>query len=88
MALQGDYTFNGVPVTGAIAAVEFIWFRRSYEMTFQVSIYANEAQREAGASFASTTYALSYDPGAGDVYAQCYTHLLTLPEYSGWTEIP
>lgn len=88
MVLQGDYTFNGVPVAGAIASVDYIWFRRPYEMTFQVPIYASQAHREAANSLASTTYAIPYAPAAGDIYGQCYTYLLTLPEYSGWTATP
>jgi hypothetical protein len=88
MALQGDYTFNGIPVAGAIAVVEYIWFRRPYEMTFQVPIYANQAQREAANPLASTTYAIPYVPAEGDVYQQCYDYLLTLPEYAGWTVTP
>ena len=88
MALQGDYTFNGIPVAGAIAAVSYLWFRRPYEMTFQVPIYADAAQQEANNMLASTTYAIPYVPADGDVYIQCYDYLLTLPEYAGWTLIP
>jgi hypothetical protein len=57
-------------------------------MTFQVPIYASQAHREAANSLASTTYAIPYDPAAGDIYVQCYDYLLTLPEYSGWTITP
>jgi hypothetical protein len=88
VAITGTYEFNGISVSTAIASVDFIWFRGAYEMTCRVSVYANPAQREALAPLASPTYTIPYDPAAGDVYAQCYTHLLTLPEYSGWTEIP
>jgi hypothetical protein len=88
MAITGTYEFNGVSVSTAIASVELIWLRGTYEMTLQVSIYANQAQREALATLASYSYTIPYDPAAGDVYAQCYTYLLTLPEYAGWIEIP
>jgi hypothetical protein len=85
MALTGTYDFNGVSVSTAIASADFIVLRGTYEMTFQASIYANQAQREALATLASYAYTIPYAPAAGDVYAQCYSYLLTLPEYAGWT---
>ena len=88
MAITGTYEFNGLAVPTAIALVEYIWFRSPYEMTFQVPIYVNEAQRDAGSPLASYSYTTLYDPAEGDVYSQCYTYLLTLPEYAGWSEIP
>ena len=80
MAITGTYDFNGIAVPTAVALVEYIWFRTPYEMTFQV-------QRAAGSPLASCSYMTPYDPAAGDVYQQCYTYLLTLPEYDGWTVV-
>lgn len=88
MAIQGDYNFNGIPVTGAIGVVMGLQVRSRSEMFFQLPIYANEAQYSASQPLAAPSYFCGYDPEGGDVFAQATTYLLTLPDYAGWAVIP
>ena len=87
MSIQGNYNFNGI-VVPAIGVVANIRFLSPVSMGFQVPVYANQAQVDAEQPFDAPNYQCAYDANGGDVYAQCYTYLLTLPEYAGWSEIP
>ena len=88
MFIQGNYNFSGIEISDAIGYVVNLRFRDHTEMFFQLPIYATAAQVEASQPLAVASYFCPYDPAAGGVYAQCYTYLLTLPEYDGWVEIP
>lgn len=87
MAITGTYEYNGIPVVGAVAEVNFIQFREPANptaATFTVGVFANAAQYAAGSNFTQNSYSFVYDETGGDVWGQCYDYLDSLPEYAGW----
>lgn len=90
MAITGTYEFNGVPVAGAIAQVDFVQFREPAApttATFSSRVYASAEQFAAGSAFAGNSYSFAYEAN-GEVFTAAEAHLLTLPEFSGWSVLP
>ena len=90
MAITGTYEFNGVPVAGAIAQVDFVQFREPAApavATFSARVYASAEQFAAGSAFVGNSYSFSYDATA-EVFAAAEGNLLSLPEFAGWSVLP
>lgn len=84
MALQKTTNFVGVDFTNAYHRVEWLKWSKTGDMFAQVISYSdNTATHEIGRE----TYAVVYDTAGGEALTQAYTHLKTLDEFSGATDV-
>lgn len=72
-------TPHGFTVADAYHRVEDVTIIGKTKMNFSVKVY-KETDKEP---FAASSFACAYDLEGGNPIAQAYTHLKTLPEFSG-----
>lgn len=87
MTLTGSFDFNGIPVSGAFGRVAVIRILNASEMLFDLTIYATDVLLAAERPFTSIAMNCAYDDSAGDVYGQAGAHVLSRPEFSGWSVV-